>query len=252
MGGTVRQLRQAQILATARSGGGVRVGDLSRRFGVSGPTIRRDLADLAGRGLLARVHGGAVRRSADPAPRAAPESIVDAVARAAAGLVRPGVAVGLSAGPRAERLATHLRGTPGLTIVTPSLPAATRLAHAEEQVVILVGGIRTSDGGHAGPVALHTLSQVNLDVVFLDVRGMSARTGYTAEDMLTAQTDQALLRRAARIVVLADHTAWSTIGVATIAPLPAADTVIADAALPPDARAALRLAGPTLIIVPAP
>ncbi|MEN3304616.1 MAG: hypothetical protein V7603_818 [Micromonosporaceae bacterium] len=238
----LRQLRQAEILAAARTRGAVRVGDLTRHFGVSGPTIRRDLADLAGRGLLARVHGGAVRATGHGHhdPDGALASTVDCVARAAAGLVRPGSAVGLSAGPRAAQLATHLRGTPGLTIVTPSLPAATRLERAEGQVVILVGGVRASYGGHTGPVAVRTLRQVNLDVAFLDVRGMSPGTGYTAVDMLTAETDRALLRCATHTVVIADHTAWGAIGVATIAPLSAVDTVVTDPHLPPEARATLR------------
>jgi DeoR/GlpR family transcriptional regulator of sugar metabolism len=240
----LRALRQAEILAAARTGGAVRVGELTRRFGVSGPTIRRDLEDLAGRGLLARVHGGAVRARAG----APSQSTVDCVARAAAALVPPGSAVGLSAGPRAATLATHLGAIPGLTIVTPSLPAATRLEPANGQVVILVGGVRASYGGHTGPVAVQTLSQVNLDVVFLDVRGMSPRTGYTAVDMLTAEIHRALLHRAARTVVIADHTAWGAIGVATIASLSEVDTVVVDSAFPREARALLAATVPHLLV----
>ncbi|WP_327008297.1 DeoR family transcriptional regulator [Dactylosporangium sp. NBC_01737] len=53
-------LRRAQILADAREQGGVSLRELSDRFEVSIPTIRRDLSALADQGLVRRVHGGAV------------------------------------------------------------------------------------------------------------------------------------------------------------------------------------------------
>ncbi|MGG1910068.1 DeoR family transcriptional regulator [Microbacterium sp. NRRL B-14842] len=42
----------------------MRVAELARDFGVAELTIRRDVTALADRGLLTRVHGGAVLRSA--------------------------------------------------------------------------------------------------------------------------------------------------------------------------------------------
>ena len=52
--------RHPEILEIARQEGRVTVEDLAARFGVTVQTIRRDLADLAEAGRLARVHGGAV------------------------------------------------------------------------------------------------------------------------------------------------------------------------------------------------
>ena len=46
--------------------GRVEVGDLSVRLDVAPETIRRDLRQLEGQGLLQRVHGGAVRRAERP------------------------------------------------------------------------------------------------------------------------------------------------------------------------------------------
>ena len=52
--------RQQAIAELARDHGRVSVADLSQRFDVTSETIRRDLDALASRGLLSRVHGGAV------------------------------------------------------------------------------------------------------------------------------------------------------------------------------------------------
>ena len=54
------QQRQASILDRVRRHGGARVADLVRVLGVSDMTIRRDIEALAERGLLAKVHGGAI------------------------------------------------------------------------------------------------------------------------------------------------------------------------------------------------
>lgn len=51
------------ILGRLRTRGAVRITALSKEFGVSAMTIRRDIAELADKGLLRRVHGGAVSTS---------------------------------------------------------------------------------------------------------------------------------------------------------------------------------------------
>ena len=53
--------RRQEVLNTVRSGQTVETATLAKRFGVSEMTIRRDLDELADRGLLRRVRGGAVQ-----------------------------------------------------------------------------------------------------------------------------------------------------------------------------------------------
>ncbi|BDZ40436.1 substrate-binding domain-containing protein [Microbacterium suwonense] len=55
--------RRERIMDELRVAGAVRVADLAREFGVSELTIRRDIGELADRGLVTRVHGGATLRS---------------------------------------------------------------------------------------------------------------------------------------------------------------------------------------------
>lgn len=55
--------RREWILNELRRVGSVRVVELSKTLGVADLTIRRDLRDLADKGLITRVHGGATLRS---------------------------------------------------------------------------------------------------------------------------------------------------------------------------------------------
>ena len=52
-----RQERIAELIATR---GKVRIGQLTELFGVSEPTVRKDLTNMEQPGLLKRTHGGAV------------------------------------------------------------------------------------------------------------------------------------------------------------------------------------------------
>src|SRR6476620_1319275 len=55
--------RKRYLLEVLQAEGKILASDLSRRFGVSEDTIRRDLRELDKAGVLQRVHGGALPRT---------------------------------------------------------------------------------------------------------------------------------------------------------------------------------------------
>jgi DeoR/GlpR family transcriptional regulator of sugar metabolism len=67
---------------------------------------------------------------------------------------------------------------------------------------------------------------------------------------MEAETNRALIAAAGRLVVLADHTKWGTVGISSIAELSEAHVVVSDAALPEGARATLTEHVEELVIVP--
>jgi DeoR/GlpR family transcriptional regulator of sugar metabolism len=182
------EMRRAEILAAARLRGGVGLRELSRRFHVSIPTIRRDLSALAERGLVRRVHGGAVPLAAAPAADPSGGDV-----QAAAALVEPGMAIGISGRRLGPRLAQLVADVPALTLVTPMLSVA-RAVRGESVTLLMIGGVRTPSGSHAGPLAEQTLAGLHLDIAFVEPCAVG--------DVLGAATDQAMLRRARRRVSL--------------------------------------------------
>jgi DeoR/GlpR family transcriptional regulator of sugar metabolism len=237
--------RQAVILEEARRTGAVRVSDLVGRLGVSDMTVRRDLDVLAGRGLVEKVYGGAtsiVAKSTDEpgfdAKSGRQRVQKEAIAAVAVGLVRPGTAIGISAGTTTWTLARALDSVPGLTIVTNSIQVADVLRRSSqaERTVVLTGGVRTPSDALVGPVAVASLRRLHLDVVFLGVHGMADGPGFTTPNLTESETNRALVEAGRRLVVLADHTKWGTVGISTIANLNEADVVVSDDGLPERAR----------------
>ncbi|WFE62252.1 DeoR/GlpR family DNA-binding transcription regulator [Micromonospora sp. WMMD714] len=235
--------RQATILDRVRAAGGVRVTELAAEFGVSDMTIRRDLDTLHEQGLLAKVHGGATATGSTDEPGFHAKSVRQsaekaAIAGHAAGLVRPGAAIALSAGTTTAELARRLVDVPGLTVVTNSLPVAEILhtAGRPDQTVVLTGGVRTPSDALVGPLAVEAIRSLHLDLLFLGVHGITERAGFTTPNLMEAETDRALVEAADRLVVLADHTKWGTVGISSIVGLGAADMLVSDDRLAPQAR----------------
>lgn len=249
--------RQAAILDRIAASGGVRVADLVTEFGVSDMTIRRDLEALAERGLVIKVHGGATSThpGASDEPGFAAKTELQpqekaAIAAKAAELVRPGTAIALSGGTTTARLAHRLTDVPGLTVVTNSIPVADVFYRSgrSDQTVVLTGGVRTPSDALVGPVALAAIRSLHLDVLFLGVHGMTERAGFTTPNLMEAETDRALVAAAERLIVLADHTKWGTVGLSSIAELFEADVLITDAGLGEPARSILGEAVGELVI----
>src|SRR3954454_11283726 len=240
--------RQERILEALRASGGVRVSDLTEQLQVSYMTIRRDLDALAERGLVEKVHGGATvatQRTADEPGfeaksfRERPEK--EAICAEAVRLVRPGTAIGMTAGTTTWTLARYLRDVPNLTVVTNSIPVAEIMRHSgrTDLSIVLTGGLRTPSDALVGPVADAAVRSMHVDLLFMGVHGREERGGFTTPNLLEAETNRALLRSARQLVVVADHTKWGIVGLSTIAELGQADVLITDDGLPEEARATL-------------
>ncbi|MBI1379393.1 MAG: DeoR family transcriptional regulator [Frankiales bacterium] len=249
--------RQAHILDELERLGAVRVSRLVESLGVSDMTVRRDLDALAQRGLLTKVHGGAMaigeRSNHEPgfeAKQVRAQVEKDAIAHVAAELISPGSAVGISAGTTTWTLAHLVRDIPGLTVVTNSMRIADVVLSSgrSDQTVVLTGGIRTPSDALVGPVAVAALRSLHLDLVFLGVHGMDERSGFTTPNLMESETDRALVEAGRRLVVVADHTKWGTVGLSTIVPLDVADILITDDEMPPEALAVLRERVPEVVV----
>ncbi len=236
--------RHSAIVAEVQRERIVRVADLAKLLGVSLMTVRRDIEALDAAGALEKIHGGAklpggVGTHEPGFELKATELQAEkmAIAGEAAAQVREGMAVGLSAGTTTWALAQLLATGPRITVVTNSVRIADVFQQGGSQsTVIIIGGERTPSDALVGPLATAALQQLHLDVLFLGVHGVDAEAGFTTPNVLEAETNRAFVAAARRVVVLADHTKWGTLGISSFAGLEDADELISDDRLPGEAR----------------
>jgi DeoR/GlpR family transcriptional regulator of sugar metabolism len=202
--------REGKLLARVKAGRIVRVDALVRDLGVSAATVRRDLEQLEKRGVLHRVHGGAVAVESnldeplfdDKTQIAAGEKL--RIAKAAVGLVKPGASIFLDGGSTILAMAPLLREMTDLTVVTNSLRVAAELAGGGPTLIVVGGELRRRSQTMVGSLTEPILSALHVDIAFVGTIGMDLQTGLTTTDPREAFTKRLILRRAQQIVLLAD------------------------------------------------
>lgn len=247
--------RRAELRRILEREGKAGVDQLAGSLGVSPATVRRDLARLEREGVIVRSHGGAVRvdrgyevpidhrllSQADEKRR---------IALHAAGLVADGAVVGVTGGTTTMEVARALSGRADLTVVTNALNIGAELAVRRNIRLVLTGGTaRTASFELSGPIAERTLRDYNLDIAFVGVDGVDAGAGFTTHNDLEATTNASLVRRADRVVVVADSTKLGRVKFARICDLSAADLLITDDGASEEEVLTLKSAGLEVVLV---
>ncbi len=231
--------RQARIAELVSVRGRARIGELAAAFGVTEPTIRKDLSALQERGLLKRTHGGALAVHAnidrELAGRQSTNSDAkDAIARACLRLLRDGDSVFLDSGTTVDAIARALAKDGGLrlSVLTSSLGAASTLAEVPSIDSVLLGGqIRRVDGSVVGDLALENLQRFTFSTAFIGASGFS-EAGVSVGSLAEAALKAAVIERARRVVLAIDHTKVGATDFARVCELDAVDVVVMDEATP--------------------
>jgi DeoR family fructose operon transcriptional repressor len=230
---------------------------LAEKFEVTTETVRRDLSTLDRMGLVRRVHGGAVPAGSltviesgigerDQSNTQAKEAIANA---AVALLPRPDSVVVIDAGTTTARFAAALPRDHRLTVITHSVPVATRLAGLPQiELHLLPGRVRPTTHAAVGADTVAALADFRADVAFVATNGITVGHGLTTPDSDEAAAKRAIIACARRTVVLADS---SKLGVETavrFATLDSLDVLVTDSDIEAADRRALEAAGIEVVI----
>ena len=251
----LKEERQQLILDTLRDNRQATVAELSSRFDVSEVTIRRDLREMAARGVLRRAHGGAV--AAAPALPEPPviqrmvrvQNCKEWIGRAAAALVSDGDSVFIGSGSTATFVARCLTERQDLTVVTNALTIAIELAAAEGVTVVVTGGMmRDSELSLIGHITEQSLREVRVDKVILGMRAISLEGGMTNDYLPEVMTDRTIIEMAPELILVADHAKFGTVASAYVAPVERITTLVTDPGTDPETLARLEEMGICVIV----
>ena len=233
----LKEERQQIILESLQEDHRVTVPELSRRFGTSEVTIRRDLAELAASGKVMRTHRGALR--VVPAPPEPPVvqrlsfeyEIKECIARRALDLVADGDSIFVGSGSSMAVFARQLPGKKNLTVFTNALNIASELGGSEGEITVVVTGgvVRASELSLLGHVAELSMSEVRVNKVFMGVQALSLENGWTTDHMPEVATTRRIIEMAPELIILADHTKLGRSAAAYIAPVTRIKILITDA-----------------------
>jgi DeoR/GlpR family transcriptional regulator of sugar metabolism len=235
--------------------------DLARELEVSSSTIRRDLEQLEARGLVERTHGGAVYRDPRGEPPYAEANLRGspplaermneqieaklAIGHFAADLVQSQMTVILDGGSTVIFAARQITARP-IQVVTNSLGIANIFSDDDQVELIMIGGsLYPRTGVMVGPLASGCLADLHADLLLFSLAGIYGDEAFN-QNLAMAQVEQAMLRQAARGVLLMDATKFGRKSLARVCGLAEVDQIISDANLEQSWRDRL---GERLIVV---
>ena len=196
--------RQQQILDQLGRDGRVLATTLAEVFSTSEDTIRRDLRDLAGRGLCRRVYGGALPIS--PASNSAQDrarETIDrkaALGRSLATLVVPGSLVFVDSGSTNLAAAKAFPDDLGFTAATHDPAIAAALMAKREVTLWLIGGrVDPRIGAAVGGRTLADIEALRPDLALLGICALDPTAGAAAFDPEDAEIKRALFRNATSV-----------------------------------------------------
>jgi len=226
--------RQARLLEHLRSELFVDVQVLKDKLGVSIATIRRDLTELEGRGLLKRTHGGAVvinqvLRDNIAAVREVTYALEKKrIAEAAAAMIVEGDAVLIDSGTTSLQVARRLATNPSLTFVTNGIDTVSALVEAGARNVHMIGGQYIDiNRSFSGAMAAEIVRQFNVDKAILSVSSIDLRRGLICTSgPEVGCVQQAMIEIAQTVIVVADHSKFQRTALSAIAPLDQVDYIV--------------------------
>lgn len=232
----LKQERQAFIVHQVNLHNRVLSSDLSTQINVSEDTIRRDLQELADKGKIIKVHGGALSKSFSSSINSSSVYSIDAkktIAQKAASLIHDGMFVMSTGGTTIIELAKALPENLQATFITGSLPAALEYIHHPKIEVIFIGDkLSKSSQISIGAEAILKIRQFKVDLCFLGINALDLEHGLTDNDYDVVQVKKAMLESATKVVALSISEKINTVQNIQICRANELDMLVTE--LPPD------------------
>lgn len=200
--------RHEEILAQLTQTGRVGVTSIAAALDVSDETIRRDLKTLEERGLLRRIHGGAVLPRLDQERPLVERSQLNSrekgrVAALAEGLVHDGMSIFVDTGTTTLAFARRLP-TRKLTVTTNSVDIALLLADSPVRVNLTPGTLRPKDKALVGYETVDYARRHFFDLAFMGIAACDAAQGWMDYEEHESVLRRTLRGQTRRAVLLAD------------------------------------------------
>jgi DeoR/GlpR family transcriptional regulator of sugar metabolism len=245
--------RRNRLLELVRQRGFAALPDLAGELQVSESTIRRDLEVLEDSGTAKRTHGGVFYTGSSPKLPPFDERQPGqwdkkrAIARQASQLIGDGDTLLLDGGTTTYEVARLLVGR-HIQVVTNSLPVANLFASHPTTDLVLVGGyVYPRTGVSLGPHANQMLSALSVRRTMLSVAGINDR-GFYNSNVLLVETEQAMLKAADEVIVVADSTKFGHQSLAYLCPWDTVDYLVVDSGLAAQWRRKAAAANVKLIV----
>lgn len=233
--------RRNAILAKLSVEGKVIVADLSRDFGVTEETIRRDLEKLDNEGLAKKTYGGAVANqtvNVDLPYSVRKRANVERKQRIAekiGEMIHDGDYIMLDSSSTAIFVIKYIKSLKNITLITNSVEIMLELADKEGWNILSTGGsLKEGALSLVGASAEKMIRGFHVNLAVCSSKGIDISMGITDSNEKDSQIKQAIFAAADRRILAIDGTKFDKISFVKVCDVRDVDTVVTDE--PPSER----------------
>lgn len=200
------------ILQELQAKGIVSVTELVKILDASESTVRRDLNTLHNKGLLKKIHGGAISIGDNTSKHDYKVNVrktlnveeKQLIAKKAASFITDNDVIYLDAGTTTELLIDYIE-TNNILAVTNGIVHAKKLLEKGIKTFMLGGEVKAVTEAIVGSNAVEDLKKYNFSKGFFGSNGVSNKSGYTTPDINEAMVKAEAIKRCNESYVLADE-----------------------------------------------
>ena len=203
--------RKNEILARLSMEGKVLVSDLSREYGVTEETIRRDLEKLEKEGLAKKTYGGAVKNdnfNVDLPFHVRKQTNVDSkryIASIIGSMIQDGDYLMLDSSTTALYVIKNILHKKKITLITNSIEILLELSNKSDWTVISTGGMLKEGGlSLVGYQAERMVASFHVDLAICSSKGIDSVMGITDSNERDAEIKKAFFKSAKKRILALD------------------------------------------------
>lgn len=227
--------KQQKILNYVNKAKKATVIELSDFLGVSKVTIRRYLGELERKGLIVKIHGGALsldNELSHDIPYASKKELhiieKEKIGIAAAKLIEDGDVIILDAGSTTFEIAQHIENK-NVTVITNDVKIAFELSPKPNVTLIITGGlVQKNVYTVIGSTAESFLSKIHVDKVFLGADAINLEYGVTNRTLEEAAIKKAMLKAAEKSILVTDFSKMNNKALADVCKLDGINIIVID------------------------
>ena len=227
--------RRNLIIQKLNLEGKIIVSVLSREFGVTEETIRRDIEKLERDGLATKTYGGAISTSSsnqDLPYKVRKKSNVELkqkIAAEVAAMIKDGDQIMLDASSTSLFVVRQIKSLNDITIITNSLEILIELADKTGWTILSTGGsLREGAYSLSGSSAENMIRNHHVDLAICSAKGIDPRMGITESNEKDAEMKKAIFNAANTKILAVDHTKFDKISFIKVCDIKDVDLIVTD------------------------
>lgn len=231
--------RKQFILGILEQNDEIFVQDVAQRFKVSPMTVRRDLTELEGKGLLVRTHGGAIKTEIKSIQQIFENKIginqdrKESICKIAASHIQEKDIIFIDCGTTLFHLSKYIRNIKNLKVITNSLPVVSELINYNNIKTILIGGeIDNARKAIYGSMAEKVIEDYHANKAFIGADGVSIKNGLSSYDERESAITKRMAFSSDEVFLLCDSSKIEKDSYVKFAPISLINFLVTDGEIP--------------------